>query len=137
MSDDSIIEAIGKLIEPRRQDQEFMRRLRARIEEDRPILDRLRETERIDRIPSHVSPPRQGGPVYVQIDRLPYKVKVGTYTGAQIRRFAAPPIADDRDLWMQEPFGENDLLIRDDDTVALGPTTGTRLWTHPRFINGG
>lgn len=90
--------------------------------------------ERIDRIPGHISPPADGI-VYLEIDRIPYRLNAGDYTGRQIRHFAHPPIGEDRDLWLFQP-GANDLLISYDD-LAVIRHSGHRFFTMPRHINGG
>lgn len=41
-----IQERMRELIAPRRNDREFMRRLRERVEQDKPILDRLKAMDR-------------------------------------------------------------------------------------------
>jgi len=85
-------------------------------------------------IPSHKSPPEDGY-VYIEIDRLPYRRVWGTFSGSEIRRFAAPPIGDDRDLWLVVPGG-NDRKIEDTDKVEMR-TSGLRFWTAPKIINPG
>lgn len=91
--------------------------------------------EKVDHIPSHVSPPAAGDPVYVQIDRCPYKVMSGRFTGRQIRAFAHPPITDDRDLWRVVP-GDDDVKVKDTDSVDIS-TSGVRFFTAKKFINAG
>jgi hypothetical protein len=88
----------------------------------------------IDSIPSHRSP-SDDGVAYAQIDRLPYRVKVGAYTGAQIRAFAHPPIGPERELWLLVP-GAFDRPIDDDDSVEID-RSGLRFFTNPRVINDG
>ncbi len=97
--------------------------------------DPSRTAERVASIPSHTSPPAPGEPVYVQIDRAPYKVAPGIYTGSEIRAFAHPPIGDDRDLWKVEP-GENDRKIEDHMGVTIR-TSGVRFFTAKAVINAG
>ena len=93
-----------------------------------------RPAERIKNIPSHRSPPTDGV-TYLEIDRVPYRVTVAEYTGAQIRHFAHPPIGDERDLWLYKP-GEDDQLITDEDSILIRDS-GYRFFTMPRYINGG
>lgn len=84
--------------------------------------------ERIDHIPSHISPPVPGyGRTYLTIDRAPYRVKMGTYTGAQIRHFSIPTVDESRDLWLVRP-GDSDRRILDEEQVDVS-TSGLRFYT--------
>jgi len=97
--------------------------------------ERPRGARPVDHIPSHRSPPQDGEGVYVTINRSPFYVWPSTYTGAEIRRFQHPPIRDDYDLWLVG-VGEDDRLIRDDETIAID-RGGIRLFSSPHTINAG
>lgn len=56
----------------------------------------------------------------VRIDGLPYAQPTGTYTGAEVRRFAHPPIGFDRDLYLERDEGEVRVQSGDYVTVVSG-----------------
>ena len=88
--------------------------------------------ERIDRIPSHVSPPADGI-VYCTINRQHFRVICGHYTGEAIRGWPGPPISWNRDLWQVFP-GAPDAQIGELD-VVLFDRSGLRFFDAPRVIN--
>jgi hypothetical protein len=55
-------------------------------------------------------------------------------TGAEIRELVDPPIASDRDLWL-DVDGDLDRKIGDDETVTLAPQM--TFFSVPREINPG
>ena len=93
--------------------------------------------ERIDKIPSHISPPADGI-VYVQIDRLFYRASVGTYKGWHLFASSRASFMGDglaRDLWLLRP-GQDDQKITDNDDVTID-RSGMRFFTTARYVNGG
>ena len=70
----------------------------------------------------------------IQIDRADYTVFEEKLTGAELRKVPPTPIPPDRDLYQVRP-GEDDLKIKDDDTVLM--YDGLRFFTAPNTINPG
>lgn len=89
--------------------------------------------ERIDHIPSHVSPPADGI-VYCQVNRQFFRVPCGHYTGEAIRKWHDPTIGGDRDLWRIAPLGASDEQVGEVD-VVLFDRSGLRFFDAPRHIN--
>lgn len=69
------------------------------------------------------------------IDGLLYVVPPGEYVGHDIRRFAHPPIGDDRVLWLQR-LTSPDVEIGD-VSPPVPIAEGVELYTTPRAINAG
>lgn len=64
-ADDAIRDALDRHLAPRRADTEFTERIRARIEQDRPILDRLADADGFTPPPySGCRPPQIGDVVW-------------------------------------------------------------------------
>lgn len=72
--------------------------------------------------------------VVVHIDRTRYEAPSQQLTGGGIRHLPSPPVADDRDLWLEVPGGA-DRPVADDDVVDL--KNGMHFFTAPRTINPG
>ena len=92
-----------------------------------------RAFQQIPSVPSHTSPP-DDGITYAQIDRVWFRVVVGDYTGADLRRYAVPSIPVDHDLWRINPLGQRDVKVADDEVIYLR-NSGQRFFSTPRFIN--
>lgn len=73
-------------------------------------------------------------PFKIKIDREHYEVDREQMTGAELRQVTPTPIPADRDLYEVRP-GQDDLLIADDDDVAI--RNGLRFFTAPGQINPG
>ncbi len=71
-------------------------------------------------------------PIY--IDGTKYHPEGDKLTGAQLRLVPSPPVASDRDLWL-DVVDELDKLIEDDEVVEL--ENNMRFFTVPRVINPG
>jgi hypothetical protein len=76
---------------------------------------------------------RDEHPVII-IDDVSYAAPKTEMTGAELRVLADPPIAADRDLWLEKRDGVDE-LIKDTETVHL--RTGDRFFSTPRHINPG
>lgn len=70
----------------------------------------------------------------ISIDRHPYKAPRTPMTGAELRQLAEPPIAADRDLYLDIPGGQS-RLIADAEAVDLKP--GMHFFSVPKSINEG
>ena len=70
----------------------------------------------------------------IRIDRTDYTVFEEKLSGAELRRLPPTPIPPERDLYQVIP-GEDDLKIKDDDTVEM--YDGLRFFTAPNTINPG
>lgn len=75
-----------------------------------------------------------GGVVPILIDGQRVRPPRGEITGGELRQLADPPIAADRDLWL-DVDGDLDRKIEDDDVVQLKPQMG--FFSVPREINPG
>lgn len=84
--------------------------------------------QKIDRIPSHVSPSADGI-TYATCNRQPYRIVAGIYTADEVR--AAFDVPDDYDLWRVVP-GENDRNVEGNVVIH---TSGLRFFTSPKYIN--
>ncbi|MET8631766.1 multiubiquitin domain-containing protein [Streptomyces sp. NPDC004680] len=73
-------------------------------------------------------------PVTLYIDRTAYTVTRKRMTGDEMRHLPTPPLAADRDLWLDR-IDEQDKKIADDDVVRLHDAM--RFFTAPGRINPG
>jgi hypothetical protein len=85
-------------------------------------------------VPDHPPKPDAPGKVPIVIDGAKFHAPRGTHTGSELRALTDPPIANDRDLWL-DLDGQLDDLIEDDQVVELRPQM--RFFTVPRVINPG
>ena len=78
----------------------------------------------------------KGKPEKIQIfiDGTKYHVQTGELTGAQIRALPAPPVTEDRDLWL-DVVDKLDELIEDEQLVRIAAKM--RFFSVPREINPG
>ncbi len=83
---------------------------------------------------SPMATPKARGKVPILIDGKKVLAPKGTLSGAEIRQLVDPPIAVDRDLWLDRD-GTLDDLVEDDETLELRPQM--RFFTVPRIINPG
>jgi hypothetical protein len=72
--------------------------------------------------------------ISIFIDGAKYHAAAAELTGAQIRELAQPPVAEDRDLWL-DIVDKLDELIEDDQVVHL--EAKMRFFSVPREINPG
>ena len=72
--------------------------------------------------------------IEVFIDGAKYHATAAELTGVQIRALARPPVATDRDLWL-DIVDKLDELIEDDQVVHLAAKM--RFFSVPREINPG
>ncbi|MGW9205714.1 multiubiquitin domain-containing protein [Embleya sp. NPDC055664] len=72
--------------------------------------------------------------ISIHIDRAAYTVTRKRMTGAELRAVPVPPVAADRDLWL-DIVDKQDKKIADDETVRL--RDGMRFFTAPGRINPG
>jgi hypothetical protein len=98
-------------------------------EQDRPLA----EGETIELAPGmrFFSEPYE---ITIHIDRTRYTVTKKRMTGLELRAVPAPPVASDRDLWL-DIIDKRDKKIADDDIVRL--RDGMRFFTAPGRINPG
>ncbi|GAA3797036.1 multiubiquitin domain-containing protein [Streptomyces phyllanthi] len=73
-------------------------------------------------------------PITLHIDRIAYTVTRKRMTGQELRALPTPPVAPDRDLWLDR-IDEQDKKIADDEVVRL--RDGIRFFTAPGRINPG
>jgi Multiubiquitin len=83
---------------------------------------------------SQAPPDQAPGKVPILIDGNRYIAPQRTMTGAQLRALPTPPIAEDRDLWL-DVDGGLDRIIEDNESVDLDPQM--RFFTVPKVINPG
>ncbi|GAB6859729.1 multiubiquitin domain-containing protein [uncultured Microbacterium sp.] len=72
--------------------------------------------------------------ITIRIDRAEYVVHQRKMTGLELRNVPTPPVAPDRDLWLDVP-DKRDVKIQDDEVVHL--KDGMRFFTAPGRINPG
>lgn len=72
--------------------------------------------------------------IQIFIDGAKYHTAAAELTGAEIRALAQPPVAEDRDLWL-DIVDKLDELIEDDQVVHL--EAKMRFFSVPREINPG
>ncbi|QKW17665.1 multiubiquitin domain-containing protein [Kitasatospora sp. NA04385] len=72
--------------------------------------------------------------IAIFIDRSRYEVTHKRMTGLELRALPQPPVADDRDLWL-DVVDQHDRKIADDEVVSLHD--GMRFFTAPGRINPG
>jgi len=72
--------------------------------------------------------------VPIFIDGTKYHPEADKLTGTQLRAVPTPPVAADRDLWL-DIVDELDQLVEDDEVIDLVPNM--RFFTVPRVINPG
>lgn len=72
--------------------------------------------------------------ITIHIDRTPYTVAKKRMTGLELRAVPTPPIAEDRDLWLDR-IDQRDKKITDHEVVRL--RDGMRFFTAPGRINPG
>ncbi|MGW6012453.1 multiubiquitin domain-containing protein [Streptomyces sp. NPDC055210] len=72
--------------------------------------------------------------ITIHIDRTPYVVAKKRMTGGELRAIPTPPVAEDRDLWL-DIIDKRDQKIADDEVVRL--RDGMRFFTAPGRINPG
>jgi hypothetical protein len=68
------------------------------------------------------------------VDKKKFEVKAGSLTGAEIRHLPQPPIGEERNLYLEVPGGEDE-LIKDDQRVEL--KNGMHFFSVPKHINPG
>lgn len=69
------------------------------------------------------------------IDDIKYDAPSQIMTGQALRELPTPPIQADRDLWLEVPGPQDDVLIRPDQTYEVKP--GNHYYTAPSTINPG
>lgn len=69
------------------------------------------------------------------IDHVKYDAPSEHMTGAQLRSLPKPPIAEDRDLWLEIPGPKDDELI--DPVKKYEVKAGSHYYTAPKTINPG
>jgi hypothetical protein len=69
------------------------------------------------------------------IDEVKYDLPQAEMTGEALRNLLQPPLAADRDLWLETPGPRDDLLIRVGQTYEIKP--GSKFYTAPSTINPG
>lgn len=72
-------------------------------------------------------------PIFV--DDVKYSAPAPNMTGQQIRDLPDPHVPPDRDLWLEVPGPDDDVLIRPDQIYEVKP--GTHYYTAPSTINPG
>lgn len=71
----------------------------------------------------------------IEIDHKPYKAPKTPMTGLELRSLAQPPIGSDRDLFRVTPGPDDDVKVKDGDSVDLKP--GMHFYSAPKTINPG
>lgn len=69
------------------------------------------------------------------IDEVKFDAPADQMTGAGLRALPQPPVAADRDLWLEVPGPKDDLLMRPESTYDVKP--GSKYYTAPSTINPG
>lgn len=77
----------------------------------------------------------KGHEIPIIIDDVKYNAPSHEMTGAALRALPQPPIAADRDLWLEVPGPKDDILIRPEGTYEVKP--GNKYYTAPSTINPG
>ncbi len=72
--------------------------------------------------------------IAIFIDRTRYEATRKRMTGLELRALPQPPVAEDRDLWL-DVVDQHDRKIADDEVVPLH--NGMRFFTAPGRINPG
>ena len=81
----------------------------------------------------NADPAGQRGPEII-IDKKPYRAPTDDMTGLELRQLARPPIAEDRDLWLEVPGGDDRLI---DDRQAVRLKNGMHFYSTPKNITPG
>jgi hypothetical protein len=71
----------------------------------------------------------------VFIDHVKYDAPSEHMTGVELRSLPKPPVADDRDLWLEVPGPKDDELIDPQKKHEVKP--GSHYYTAPKTINPG
>jgi hypothetical protein len=69
------------------------------------------------------------------IDQVKYDAPSQHMTGGELRALPAPPVAEDRDLWLEVPGPKDDELI--DPVKKYDVKPGSHFYTAPKTINPG
>jgi hypothetical protein len=69
------------------------------------------------------------------IDHVKYDAPSRHLTGAQLKSLPVPPVADDRDLWLEVPGPKDDELVDHATKYEMKP--GSHYYTAPKTINPG
>ena len=72
----------------------------------------------------------QGIPI--TIDKGHFKASKEEMTGAELRALPKPPVSPDRDLWLEVPGPEDDILVAPTKVIDLKP--GMHFYTAPSTI---
>ena len=71
----------------------------------------------------------------IVIDEVKYDAPSHKMTGQELREVPKPPVAVNRDLWLEVPGPKDDILIRPESTYEI--KEGSRYYTAPSTINPG
>lgn len=71
----------------------------------------------------------------ITIDKDHFKVPNGEMTGAELRGLPEPDVPADRDLWLEVPGPQDDILVAPTKVIQLKP--GMHFYTAPSTINPG
>jgi hypothetical protein len=74
-------------------------------------------------------------PIPITIDKDHFKVLKEEMTGAELRALPKPDVPADRDLWLEVPGPEDDILVTPTKVIHLKP--GMHFYTAPSTINPG
>jgi len=69
------------------------------------------------------------------IDQVKYDAPHAHMTGVALRALPKPPVAEDRDLWLEVPGPKDDELIDPAKSYDIKP--GSHYYTAPKTINPG
>lgn len=79
--------------------------------------------------------PTETHEIPIFIDDQKYSTRHSRLTGAALRALPQPPVADDRDLWLEVPGPKDDILIEPEKEYDVKP--GSHFYTAPKTINPG
>lgn len=74
-------------------------------------------------------------PIPITIDKDLFKISKEEMTGAELRALPKPAVPADRDLWLEVPGPEDDILVTLIKVIHLKP--GMHFYTAPSTINPG
>lgn len=78
---------------------------------------------------------QQNKVIPIFIDQVKFDAPSPHMTGQELRNLPQPPIASNRDLWLEVPGPKDDVLIRPDQSYDIKP--GAHFYTAPSTINPG
>jgi hypothetical protein len=84
---------------------------------------------------NHEAQQDKQGKISIIIDKKQVFAPTETMTGAELRALATPPIAANRDLYLEVPGQAEDRLVGDSETIQL--KNGMHFYSAPTKVNPG